>query len=550
MTTAAGGAFLEWLVGYLPRVVGADIALVGEFAGLDATLLDVKAITRRHASAPPLRCDLRGSPFHGIAATGDVFLREGAARTFPSDTLLAPTPIEAAAGILLRDTHGQPLGVLAVMHGGPFPEPDAVMPTLRLFGTRLAGEIELLRAASHSRLLTEPPTDDADAAFAALLAGVAGLLGVKVAFAAELVDRDLAVSRTVALAIDGRISDNVQYEMRGTPCEYVLTARDAFYPSDVRARFPRDEFLAEIGAEGYYSFAFFGPDGGPMGHLGLVHDRPLPLSVRDAPLLRALAIRAREALQARAAARGHERLERALLSVQERRLEERFVPGVAHDLRTLLTALKGSAELLLLQCPPDERARTHLERTRKLCMRAHELVGHLLALVGRGRISVVALDLNGIVTETVALLRPSLPPGVEIALDLDGALPRVAGCPAEIAQVAMNLVLNAVEACGAAGRVRVATSVARLERGYIEQAAVGRDGAEGRFARLSVEDSGHGILEEDRSRLFDPHFTTKGEGHGLGLAAVAKVARRHGGVIHVTSAVDRGSAFHVSFPLG
>lgn len=550
LTKSAGGAFLRWLVDYLASVTGAEIVLVGEFVGLDTTSVEVRAIARRHACEPVLRYDLEPSPFQGIASVADRLLEGGIARAFPEDLFVAQAGIDAAAAVLLRDTEGRPLGFLGLMHTEGFAEPDAVMATMHLFASRLAGEIELLRAASYSRLLTEQPVGEGDAALVGLLGGVARVLRVKVAFVAELLDRDLGISRTIAMSIDGRVSENIQYAMRGTPCEYVLTSKDAFYPDGVRSHFPHDEFLAEVGAEGYYSLAFFGPDGRPLGHLGVIHDRPMSVEIRDSLLLRTLAVRAKETLQARTAARVHEQIESRLLAVQRHQMEEWFVPGVAHDLRTLVTALMGNADLLQRQGPADERAQLHVERCRKLCMRAHELIGHLMGLLGRERISIASLDVNDIVAETAELLRPSLPAGISMDLDLDASLPRVAGCPAEISQIAMNLVVNAVEACGNAGRVRIGTSCVHLGQPDIEEALVGKGAAPGRFAQISVADAGPGLPDAFRSQLFDPSFTTKGEGHGLGLAAVERAARRHRAVIQVTSSPGQGSTFRVSFPLG
>jgi signal transduction histidine kinase len=113
----------------------------------------------------------------------------------------------------------------------------------------------------------------------------------------------------------------------------------------------------------------------------------------------------------------------------------------------------------------------------------------------------------------------------------------------------MNIVLTALQACGVNGRVRITTSVERLDQETLRQAAIGGSLPEGAYACIAVEDTGLGIPMEIRNRIFDPQFTTRVHGRGLGLAVVKQIAQRHGIAIEIESEPGEGSVFRAFIPL-
>jgi len=143
------------------------------------------------------------------------------------------------------------------------------------------------------------------------------------------------------------------------------------------------------------------------------------------------------------------------------------------------------------------------------------------------------VDLAEVVRAAQRMAMPKLPAGVELELDL-AELPAVSCAPREIQQVVLNLLINAADAVGECGTIRVRTR------------------REGDRVRLSVRDDGEGIPEESLDRIFDPFFTTKdvGEGSGLGLSISYEIVARHGGEIVVESKLGKGTTFSVILPFG
>ncbi len=205
--------------------------------------------------------------------------------------------------------------------------------------------------------------------------------------------------------------------------------------------------------------------------------------------------------------------------------------GIAHDFNNLLGAIRGQVELIRAGIT-DETAQRRCARAIDGVDRAAGLVRQLLAYTGRGRIELRDLDPGRELTVLQELLAPSLPRGVELRLDLAAELPRIPFDPSQFQQVVMNLVINAAEAYeGAPGAVEISVR------------------PHGNQLLIDVTDHGCGMDPETQARMFDPYFTTKPKGHGLGLAAVHGIVRERGGAIHCRSRPGTGTTFTVSLPL-
>ena len=209
--------------------------------------------------------------------------------------------------------------------------------------------------------------------------------------------------------------------------------------------------------------------------------------------------------------------------------------GLAHDFNNLLAAIMGNASLAMEEIGPENPLQPYLTEVMNSSERAAHLVREMLAYAGKGRFVVQALDLSRIIEEMAPLIRRSVPPTVTVEFRLAPALPALEGDAAQIQQLVMNLVVNAAEASGEnGGEVRLTTSAGSAEaRSEV---------------LLQVEDTGCGMEEETRQRIFDPFFSTKFTGRGLGLPAVLGIVRGHSGSISVASVPGRGSVFSVAFP--
>jgi PAS domain S-box-containing protein len=222
--------------------------------------------------------------------------------------------------------------------------------------------------------------------------------------------------------------------------------------------------------------------------------------------------------------------------------------GVAHDFNNLLTGIMGNASLALEEAGPaaEERIRRILDGAE----RAAHLTRQLLAYSGKGQFFVAELDLSQSVREMLDLLRLSVPKSIDIKLDLQDRLPLVSCDPGQLQQLIMNLVINAGEAIGEGrpGKISIATGVRDIGGGFA--GALEEEVAPGRYTFLEVRDTGGGMDEEVRRKIFDPFFSTKFTGRGLGLAAVAGIMRSLKGTVDVSSTPRLGTAFTLLFPAG
>jgi len=236
------------------------------------------------------------------------------------------------------------------------------------------------------------------------------------------------------------------------------------------------------------------------------------------------------------------RMEAEALRAQKLESLSVFAAGVAHDFNNLLTVILGNSSLAVRSLPPDAPAREMIEGIEQACLRASELTRQMLEYAGTHQLNMSRLDLNLVVSETVELLMPQFGALCEVRSDLEPNLPMIAADRTQMRQVIVNLLTNAIDAIGESpGRIVVRTGMA-------EPAETSEAGRYGGHVYFEVEDNGRGMDAATRARIFDPFFSTKFEGRGLGLAASLGIVRSHGGEITLTSAGRAGSTFRVVLP--
>ena len=223
--------------------------------------------------------------------------------------------------------------------------------------------------------------------------------------------------------------------------------------------------------------------------------------------------------------------------------------GVAHDFNNLLTGVLGHASLALETLPPSDPNAEHLQEIVRAAERAANLTRQMLAYAGKGSFVLERLDLSAHAREIGALIHAAIPKQVSVEMALAQDLPAIEADPGQVQQIVMNLVINAAEAIGEdrSGRVRVVTRCETLSPATRAQFLPDRP-KPGVYVVLEVEDNGAGMSEDVRAKVFDPFFSTKFTGRGLGLSAVLGIARSSGGAVTVESAPGRGSIFRVYFP--
>jgi signal transduction histidine kinase len=240
-------------------------------------------------------------------------------------------------------------------------------------------------------------------------------------------------------------------------------------------------------------------------------------------------------------------LELQLQQVQKMEAIGQLAGGVAHDFNNLLTAIGGYASLLH-EAADRPGQREDLEEILKATRRAAALTKLLLAFSRRLIVEPTVIDLNSLIDELAAMLRRILGENIHLTTRLLADGGAVRADRGQLEQVVMNLVVNARDAIGSRGVIRLETSVVMLGS---EAAGLRMATRPGRYLLFSVSDTGHGMGEDTKARLFEPFFTTKarGQGTGLGLATVYGIVAQTGGSIDVLSEPGKGSTFTVYLPL-
>jgi CheY-like chemotaxis protein len=195
-----------------------------------------------------------------------------------------------------------------------------------------------------------------------------------------------------------------------------------------------------------------------------------------------------------------------------------------------------------------EKTRPMLQDVVRASERAAELTRQLLAYAGKGRFVAGPVDLSSLIHDLVPLIQSSIPRKVRLMLDLERSLPAIRADKTQIEQLVMNLIINAGEAIqDEAGSVFVTTGIRRIRAGDLS-AFLTEHKEDGNYVVLQVRDTGSGMDEETVKRIFDPFFSTKFLGRGLGLSAALGIVRGHKGALKVTSAPAQGTSFEVLFP--
>jgi CheY-like chemotaxis protein len=220
----------------------------------------------------------------------------------------------------------------------------------------------------------------------------------------------------------------------------------------------------------------------------------------------------------------------------------RLAGGISHDFNNLLTVIIGYSEELLNRIP-DPVLRQGIEAISEAGKRAAELTRKLLTFSKNQILVPQVVDLNAVLSGMQQILRRLLREDIEIRFRLDPQLCPIKADPVQLERVVLNLAINSREAMPSGGELVLETHNVVITNS--EQNAELRHG---RYAMLTIKDTGCGMDAETRTRIFEPFFTTKSEGTGLGLATVYGIVMQSGGIISVSSEIGAGTTFKVHFP--
>ncbi|GFO66933.1 hypothetical protein GMLC_05120 [Geomonas limicola] len=220
--------------------------------------------------------------------------------------------------------------------------------------------------------------------------------------------------------------------------------------------------------------------------------------------------------------------------------------GVAHDFNNILAIISGYCSLLALE---PERCPDYLPEITNATERATELCRQMLAYAGKTQFAMSIVDLTFLVEDMVRMLKATLPQNVQIRLDRPQENLVMIADAGQLRQVLMNLIINASEAIGALqGEITVSLQRTRLAPGAGGGDHLGKEIPAGSYLCLEVTDTGCGMDEETRLRVFEPFFSTKFSGRGLGMSAVLGIVNAHGGALRIESTPGTGTSFRIYLP--
>ncbi|MEM7232896.1 MAG: ATP-binding protein [Planctomycetota bacterium] len=290
--------------------------------------------------------------------------------------------------------------------------------------------------------------------------------------------------------------------------------------------------LKELSLHAILSVPLKSSAGACLGHLIVAHDREMPISHQDFSAIQVFSARAAAELERIRSEEEHRALESRMVDLQKLEGLGTLAGGVAHDFSNLLVGVIGHTDVLLRSVEPRSKPWESARQVRAAALQASGMCKQMLSYSTQSLPEDHIFDVNRVARDCASLVRPVISKTIALELELADEELTVRGDSTRIHQVLINLLNNAADAIAPdAGSIRIHS---RLDRNFVV---------------LEIEDDGQGIDEETKKRIFDPFFSTKAEGRGLGLASTQGIIRHHRGAIEVQSVPGHGSRFEIVLPL-
>ncbi|SEA60093.1 PAS domain S-box-containing protein [Desulfuromusa kysingii] len=242
-------------------------------------------------------------------------------------------------------------------------------------------------------------------------------------------------------------------------------------------------------------------------------------------------------------------LEQQMLQVQKLESLGVLAGGIAHDFNNILMAVIGNCDLAQRRLNPESAVMGNLHQIKLATSKAADLSNQMLAYSGKGKFVIESLNLSLIIEEMKQILSISSSKKATLRYDLTPNIPDIEADATQIRQIVMNLVINASDAIGNnSGIIAISTGVMRCERDYLQSTWLDEKLEEGDYTYIEVADTGCGMTDDMVKRIFEPFYTTKFTGRGLGMAAVLGIVRGHKGAIKIYTELGKGSTLKVLFP--
>ena len=228
----------------------------------------------------------------------------------------------------------------------------------------------------------------------------------------------------------------------------------------------------------------------------------------------------------------------------------RMAGAIAHNFNNIVAIILGYAEMIQMGLSPDSSALPKTGHIIDACRRAQSITTQIVAYTGHMALTLGPVELSELISRMAPLLEASICEEITLNFNLAADLPLINVDAGQIRQMVISLFTNSVEAIGErSGHIIIRTGVMEADEDFLDEPQIEKNLQKGPYVTLEIEDDGCGMDENARVRMFDPFFSTKFLGRGLGLPAVLGIVRRHGGFIKAHSEPGSGAAFLVGFPV-
>jgi PAS domain S-box-containing protein len=518
-----GEAFFRSLVRHLAAALEVRYVFVGEVRGVQRDTVGTLAVWAGDDFDDNFEYPLAGTPCENVVRQTMCFYPGGVQRLFPQDVLLAKMGAESYLGTPIFGASGDPLGLLCVLDPLPMQESPQARDLLAIFASRAGAELERERAEEAVRQSEERTRLIIDRALDAVITiDAAGLITDWNARAEAIFgwERYEALGQSLSdLIIPPRYRGAHERGLK----RFLLKGEGPILNRRVEmtalrrngAEFPVELSIAAFRTRDTFEFSGF----------------------------------LRDLTSARQAEEERRRLEDHIQHAQKLESLGVLAGGIAHDFNNLLTGILANAGAARRQVLRDSFVARALDEIAQASKVASRLTGQLLAYAGKGRLDVQALDLTDEVRMLEPLLESSVRDRASLVLDLEPDLPAIEADPVQIQQILMNLAINAAESSQLGGHVRLTTRALDVAPSDLSGLVPGSALRAGPCVALDVEDEGCGMDAATRERIFEPFFSTKATGRGLGLAAVLGIVRSHRGGVRLESTPGVGTRFGLLFPV-
>lgn len=486
--------------------------------------VDLLGFWDTHGPGAKLRYAIRGTPCErSCTHTDHLVIEDHVAAAYPDDHLLGEIGAASYRGAPIFDEHNRMIGIVFAVDDHPCQDDPIERVFLSLAAKRVSSELSRQDALANLRASEDRFRQLAENIY-------------EVFWVSDVEKQSVIYISPAYECIWGRSCE----ELYADPQSWI----DAIHPED-RERVKNNALTQQ--ALGTYdeTYRITRTDGATI----WIRDRAFPVRDADGKIIRIVGI-AEDITAHKNAEQAHERLQAQLRQAQKMEAIGQLTGGIAHDFNNILASVLGYTSLSLdrFQDSLPEKVREYLMSIQQAGERARDLVAKMLAYARETSGTPQVLDPLVQVNSAIKMLAPTLPASVEVILEADQHLPAIKVDPVQFHQVVTNLIINARDAIGEQGQVKIELRLAGTHGAMCDAC---HEVFTGVFVAIIVFDDGAGIEPQHLNRIFDPFFTTKstGKGTGLGLSMVHGIVHDHGGHILVNSLPGHHTTFRALFPL-